>query len=238
MFSHHNTPYYTSLESSSTMEEGTTVTSEEENSITTTEEENTETYQEYTVSSEGDSSAMDTQHVAIMDIDDKTHSRGKYQYMTDLGQGGFGTVIKARVTKTQQVVAIKIVKGRETGMKEIKTLMSLPHPSIVGFLDHYQYFDTTEGVAIVMEFCPGGSLKDQMNMCSTKYEPIKALLRYEWYMQLASGLQFIHNQDIIHRDLKPDNILITANNSLKIAWLKLHGMESDQIHLVTLFACT
>ena len=164
---------------------------------------------------------------------DETHSCGKYQYITGLGQGGFGTVIKAYVIKTQQVVAIKKVRARQTGMKEIRTLMSLPHPSIVGFLDHYQYSDeTTNGVAIVMEFCPGGSLKDQINMCSTKCEPIEALLRYEWYMQLASGLQFIHNQDIIHRDLKPDNILITANNSLKIADVGLakaawDGIRSD-----------
>ena len=161
---------------------------------------------------------------------DQTYSHGRYQCLEKLGQGGFGTVIKAKAVKTGQSVAIKMVKARKTGLKEINTLMSLPHPNVVGFLDYYQYADkTTIGVAIVMEFCPGGSLKDRINTCSTKRKPIEALLRYEWYMQLASGLQFIHNRDIIHRDLKPDNILITANDSLKIADVGLAKAAWDGI---------
>ena len=157
---------------------------------------------------------------------DQTYSRGKYQYETILGHGGFGTVIKAEAVKTRQSVAIKMVKARKTALKEINILMSLPHPNVVGFLDHYPY---SNGVAIVMEFCPGGSLKDRIKTCSSKRKSIKALLRYEWYMQLASGLQFIHNQYIIHRDLKPDNILITANDSLKIADVGLAKAAWDGI---------
>ena len=237
--SRHDTSYYTTSESSSTMEEESTVTSEEENSTTTTEDDTVsiedetilsyETYQEDTVSSED---YRTKQHkkwrcpTYKLPRIDKTHSHGRYQYETILGQGGFGTVIKAEAVKTRQSVAIKMVKARKTALKEINTLMSLPHPNVVGFLDHYQY---ANGVAIVMEFCPGGSLKDQINTCSNKREPIEASLRYEWYMQLASGLQFIHNQRIIHRDLKPDNILITANDSLKIADVGLAKAAWDRV---------
>ena len=145
-----------------------------------------------------------------------------------MGQGGFGTVIKVYVKKTK-VVAIKKVRACQTGMKEIRILMSLHHPSIVGFIDHYQYFDTTtKGVAIVVEFCPG-SLKDLMNTSLVKCKSIKVLRRYEWNMQLALGLQFIHNRDIIHRDLKPDNILITNDYSLKIADVGLAKAAWDGI---------
>ena len=220
-FSRHNTSYYTTLESSSTMEEVSTVTSEEENSTTTTEDDTVSSEDYRTKEHKNWRCAM----YKLLQID-ITHSHGRYQYETTLGQGGFGTVIKAKVVKTRRSVAIKMVKARKTALKEINILMSLPHPNVVGFLDHYPY---SNGVAIVMEFCPGGSLKDRINTCSSKRKPIKALLRYEWYMQLASGLQFIHNQDIIHRDLKPDNILITANNTLKIADVGLAKAEWDGI---------
>ena len=164
---------------------------------------------------------------------DVTHSKGQYQFQSELGRGGFGRVIKARSVATQQVVAIKMIEAVPTfaeifmsvspeairkGLAEVKKLTELPHPNIVSFLQYYQYAEGRKrGIAIVMEHCSKGSLKQYLAQCAPQRKSIEKSLRFSWFMQLASALLFIHNHKIVHRDLKPDNILIGGDDNLKIA---------------------
>ena len=169
-------------------------------------------------------------HRPPIPISDATHSRGQYQFLSNLGQGSFGKVIKAKSVSTEKLVAIKMIEAAATGrvnlqnevirkaLTEVKTLTELPHPNIVSFLHYYQYSSGTKrGVAIVMEYCSKGSLSRYLAQCGTSRKPIEKQLCFNWFMQLASALLFIHNHKIVHRDLKPDNILIEGDNNLQIA---------------------
>ena len=161
-------------------------------------------------------------------ISTSTNLEEKYTYSSSLGQGTFGRVIKALVLSTKKYVAIKKIEANptvtdhllmqnpqalENALKEIRRLTVLSHPNVVSCLDCYKYdTDNGKGVAIVMEYCPK-TLQLYLASC---WLPIDSMLRYNWYMQLASALQYIHDHNIVHCDLKPTNILVADGTGLKI----------------------
>ncbi|MBI5388289.1 MAG: protein kinase [Verrucomicrobia bacterium] len=134
-----------------------------------------------------------------------------------LGRGGMGVVYKARQTKLNRLVALKILApererdakfaGRFT--REAQALARLSHPNIVAVYD----FGEADGLFyLLMEFVDGMSLRQLMQ--SHRATPEQALAIVP---KICEALQFAHQKGIVHRDIKPENILLDKDGQVKIA---------------------
>ena len=133
-----------------------------------------------------------------------------YEMLDNLGEGIFGSVKLGVEKKTNQRVAIKIIKKEKTKESDIELvrneidIMKLCyHPYVVHLLDH---FENGEYIFIVMEYIKGGSLTDYMKNKKFNFTERRAA---ELIYQIAKGIKYLHKYGIIHRDLKPDNIMLT-----------------------------
>ncbi len=126
---------------------------------------------------------------------------GPYEIQTPLGAGGMGEVYKARDTRLDRTVAIKVSKEAfsERFEREARAVAALNHPNIC------QLYDVGPDY-LVMEFVEGTPI--------ASVETTRKLL--DIAAQIADGLAAAHAAGIIHRDLKPDNILITRDGRVKI----------------------
>ena len=137
---------------------------------------------------------------------------GPYQIEGTIGRGGMAIVFKARDTRTDELVALKILYdhilaqkvARQRFLREAELLHRLDHPNIVPVIEHG---DIKGRAYLAMRYMANGSLADRLQnptsiglMVSTK------LLR-----EVAKGLDFAHAQGIIHRDIKLENILLDAD---------------------------
>ncbi len=141
---------------------------------------------------------------------------GPYEILAPLGAGGMGEVWKAKDTRLDRLVAIKVLPEHLTSNadalgrfeREAKAVAALNHPSILGIFD----IGKQEGTSYaVMELLEGESLRDRLHL--GPLTPRKAI---ELAVQMAHGLAAAHDKGIIHRDLKPDNLWITKEGRLKI----------------------
>lgn len=141
---------------------------------------------------------------------------GPYTIAAHVGAGGMGEVYRARDTRLERDVAIKVLPQHlaqnptalKRFQKEAKALASLSHPNILTIYDIGEH----NGVAfVVMELLEGETLRlrirGSLPSCDQAIEIIKAI---------AQGLLAAHSQGIIHRDLKPENIFITRDERIKI----------------------
>jgi hypothetical protein len=141
---------------------------------------------------------------------------GPYEILSPLGAGGMGEVWKAKDTRLDRCVAVKVLpehlaKSPEALARferEAKAVAALNHPNITGIFD----IGNTDGTAYVaMELLEGESLRTRLE--SGPLTPKKAT---ELAIQLAQGLAAAHEKGVVHRDLKPDNLWITREGRLKI----------------------
>ncbi len=135
-----------------------------------------------------------------------------------ISSGGMGVVYRGIDERTNQDVAIKILypeyyidrRYTERFKREIKSTQKLKHKNIVkgidaGFQNGYQYF--------VMEYIDGVSL----NSIIKNLGRLSEKQTIDIAIQIASALNYAHQNNIVHRDIKPENILITKDNTVKIA---------------------
>jgi tRNA A-37 threonylcarbamoyl transferase component Bud32 len=134
-----------------------------------------------------------------------------------LGQGGMGAVYKARQTKLDRLVALKILPpeaGRDPAfaarfLREARALARLSHPHVVAVHD----FGEVEGLFyLVMEFVDGADLRRALR--SGLLPPAEAL---KTTAQVCDALQYAHEEGVVHRDIKPENILLDKRGRVKIA---------------------
>jgi len=138
---------------------------------------------------------------------------GPYEILGPLGAGGMGEVYRARDTRLDREVAIKVLSGhfvsspslKERFDREARTISQLSHPNIcllydVGSQDGADY--------LVMEYLEGETLGDRLARGPLTLEEV---LRYG--AQVADALDKAHQQGVIHRDLKPGNIMLTKSGA-------------------------
>ena len=168
-----------------------------------------------------------------------------------MGNGAFGSVYKARNTKIERKVAIKIIpvissdsKKLEKAIKEASTLFDLKHQHIVRYYESYEPTPRFgKGLAIVMEYCSNGDLQSYLSRAGNHPDIIQ---RLKWYHQLADACSYLHKKQIAHRDIKPANILVDGHNHLhlcdvglaKAAWGITASGNRDFKHYMTSAAGT
>jgi eukaryotic-like serine/threonine-protein kinase len=138
---------------------------------------------------------------------------GPYEIIAPLGAGGMGEVYRARDTRLDRIVAIKILPSQFTAdpvarqrfEREAKTISSLNHPHICTLYDigHQDGADF-----IVMECLEGDTLADRLEKGAL---PADQALKFG--AQIAEALDKAHRNGIVHRDLKPGNIMLTATGA-------------------------
>jgi Tol biopolymer transport system component len=138
---------------------------------------------------------------------------GPYEIEQAIGAGGMGEVYRARDTRLDRVVAIKVLPAhlaenpalRQRLEREAKAISSLSHPHICPLYD----IGHEDGVDyLVMEFIDGETLADRL---ATGPLPLDESLKIG--IQIADALEKAHRQGIIHRDLKPGNIMLTGSGA-------------------------
>jgi eukaryotic-like serine/threonine-protein kinase len=135
---------------------------------------------------------------------------GPYEILSPLGAGGMGEVYKARDTRLDRIVAIKISAAQFTERfeREARAIAAFNHPHVCALYDVGPDY-------LVMEYIEGSPLKGPM--------PVEIALKYA--IQLAGALEAAHRKGITHRDLKPANILLTKSG-VKVLDFGLARMES------------
>ena len=134
---------------------------------------------------------------------------GPYEIQSALGAGGMGEVYKARDTRLDRTVAIKVLPAdvasdpqfRERFDREARTISSLNHPHICTLHD----IGSQNGIDfLVMEYLDGETLADRLTKGALPYE--QAL---QYAIQIGDALATAHRAGITHRDLKPGNVMLT-----------------------------
>src|SRR5262245_23901453 len=142
----------------------------------------------------------------------------QYQITASIGAGGMGEVFRARDTRLNRDVAIKVLPKDFVSdgdrlrrfEQEAKTLAALNHPNVLtvfdaGVHEHAPY--------LVSELLEGKTLREEMNPATAGLPVRKAT---DYALQIAHGLAAAHGKGVIHRDLKPENIFVTKDGRVKI----------------------
>jgi serine/threonine protein kinase/Tol biopolymer transport system component len=136
---------------------------------------------------------------------------GPYEILAQIGAGGMGEVYKARDTRLERMVAVKVLpphmsaspESRQRFEREAKTISQLSHPHICAIYDVGREGETEY---LVMELLEGETLSDRLAKGPL---PLEQTLRYG--MEIADALDKAHRQGIVHRDLKPGNVMLTKS---------------------------
>jgi serine/threonine protein kinase/tetratricopeptide (TPR) repeat protein len=143
-----------------------------------------------------------------------------YKILEKLGEGGMGVVYKAQDTRLDRFVAIKLlpsnlsnsVDNKARFLQEAKATAALNHPNILSMYDVGEHGET---MFLVLELVEGKTLSAHIaGLQSGSGVPVKQAI--DWALQIAQGLRAAHDKNIIHRDIKPHNIMLTAQNQIKI----------------------
>ena len=141
---------------------------------------------------------------------------GPYEVTAPIGAGGMGEVYRARDTKLDRDVALKVLPPAFTAdpdrlarfQREAKVLASLNHPNIAAI---YGLEDADGTRALVLELVEGPTLADRISHGRIPLDETLPIAR-----QMAEALEAAHERGIIHRDLKPANIKVTPDGVVKV----------------------
>jgi serine/threonine-protein kinase len=161
---------------------------------------------------------------------------GRYEIVSEIGQGAMGIVYKAKDPLIDRIVAIKTInlsladdeKEEYEGRfyQEARAAGRLSHPNIVTVFDVGKSGDIAY---IAMEFLQGRELRDILN--DRKRLPVEQAL--DIVVQVAQGLSYAHEHNIVHRDVKPSNIMVVRDGHVKITDFGIARMESASVRTQT-----
>ena len=141
---------------------------------------------------------------------------GPYEILGPLGAGGMGEVYRARDTRLDREVAIKVLPAHLTDdaaalsrlEREAKAVAALSHPNILAIHDFGQVSGLTFAV---MELLEGETLRERLTAGA-----LSVRKTVELGVQMANGIAAAHDKGIVHRDLKPENLFLTQDGRVKI----------------------
>jgi len=154
---------------------------------------------------------------------------GPYEILSPLGAGGMGEVWRARDTRLDREVAIKVLPADFASdadrlkrfEQEARATSALNHPNILTVHDIGNY----EGSPyLVSELLEGEVLRAQLND-----GPLPSRQAVEYARQIAAGLAAAHEKGIVHRDLKPENLFVTRDGRVKILDFGLAKLKRPQV---------
>src|SRR5579872_2644026 len=153
---------------------------------------------------------------------------GPYEILSAIGAGGMGEVYRARDTRLDRTVAIKVLPAhlsdnperRERFEREAKAISSLSHPNICPLYDvgHQDGIDF-----LVMEYLEGETLAHRLKKGALAPEQV-----LQYAIQITDALDTAHKHGVIHRDLKPGNIMLTKTGAklLDFGLAKMRAAEA------------
>lgn len=153
---------------------------------------------------------------------------GPYEILAPLGAGGMGEVYRAKDTRLDRIVAIKVLPehlAKDAAAlarfeREGKAVAALSHPNILAIHD----VGNERGISfVVTELLEGETLRDRLNRSAIPWRK-----SVEFGIAIADGLAAAHAKGIIHRDLKPENIFITTAGHVKILDFGLARIEPER----------
>ena len=144
------------------------------------------------------------------------HALGPYRVLEQIGAGAMGVVFRARDTRLDRDVALKVLPASAIGddsarrrlLQEAKTASALNHPNICAI---YDVGEADGQVYIAMELVQGRLLSVDLGR-----DPTAPPRMLRLGVQLADALEHAHDRGIVHRDLKPSNVMVTPQGDAKI----------------------
>jgi TolB-like protein/Flp pilus assembly protein TadD len=141
---------------------------------------------------------------------------GAYEILTLIGRGGMGEVYKARDTRLDRTVAIKVLPTELAGdpdlrarfEREARAIATLSHPNILAI---HEFGDDGGTMFAAMELLEGETLRARLDRGAL---PPRTSIDYA--RRIADGLAAAHARGVVHRDLKPENLFVTRDNQIKI----------------------
>ena len=140
----------------------------------------------------------------------------QYEIIEQLGSGGMGDVYRARDTKLDRDVAVKVLPAEFSGdeerharfMREAKAIAALKHPNIVTI---YSIEEVDDIHFIIMELLEGGTLGEKIPEGGLPLERF-----FDYAIPLADAVSSAHDSGITHRDLKPANVMMDRDGRVKV----------------------
>jgi len=166
---------------------------------------------------------------------------GKFEILEKLGQGGMGTVYKARDPGIGRIVALKTLnpdllsdpKLLERFAKEARACGGLEHPNIVTIYE-FDFGETSGQPFIAMQFIEGESLEKAI----ARRAPMPLARKLQIISQFCKGLDYAHRHGLVHRDVKPANILVNNEGKVKVVDFGIVHMESTTMTKTGIFMGT
>jgi len=154
----------------------------------------------------------------------------KYDIEEELGHGGMATVYRARDTRLDRAVAVKVMhphlrgahEARARFTREARTVARLRHPNILEIYD-YSGEDSPESF-IATELLTGPTLKRFVE----EHPPLPAEIAACFAWEIARALEAAHAQGVVHRDVKPENVLLHENRAIKLTDFGIAQMVDAQ----------
>ena len=159
-----------------------------------------------------------------------TEKLGRYEILSELGQGAMGVVYKAVDPLIDRIVAIKTIKFDPTNeesvnfeerfYREAKSAGRLNHPNIVTI---YDVGKSDDAAYIAMEYLEGEPLKAILDV----HTPMSIERIADIAAQIAEGLAYAHKNGIVHRDIKPANVMLLHGDRIKITDFGIAHMSTS-----------
>ena len=150
-----------------------------------------------------------------------------FEILHQLGKGSFSQVFLVKRNEDNNLYAIKQIhianmsnKHKSNALNEVRLLSSLSHQNVIAYKESF-YDEYTQTLNIVLEYADGGDLRSHILMRNKTKRYFKENEIWGIFIQLITGLHYLHSHSIIHRDLKSANVLLTKHNICKIGDLNV-----------------